>query len=81
MWRWHRATLYRMSARRKIYSRYVTPSGLVVINHRQTRHDWYVCRLDTRGRHVRVILPPFRSYGEAVIAAHYLTGDATRQPR
>jgi len=60
-----------MSARRKIYSRYVTPSGLVVINHRQTRHDWYVCRLDTRGRHVR----------DTVIAAHYLTGDATRQPR
>jgi len=63
-----------MSARRKIYTRYTVPNtgGLVVVNHRQTRHDWYVCRPDTLGRLRRAILPPFRSYGDAVIAACYL---------
>jgi hypothetical protein len=69
-----RATLYRMSARRKILTRYTVPNtgGLVVVNHRQTKHDWYVCRPDALGRLRRAILPPFRSYGSAVLAAHYL---------
>lgn len=63
-----------MSARRKILSRYEVPNtgGLVVVNHRQTKHDWYVCKPDTLGRLRRAILPPFRCYGSAVIAAHYL---------
>jgi len=58
-------------SRRKILRRYPLTSGLVIINHRHTRHEWYVTRADRAGRLRRVILPPFRSAGAARLAAAY----------
>ena len=57
---------------RKILRRYPITRGLLVINHRQTRHDWYVVRSDRSGRMRRVILPPFHALGSAILAAHLL---------
>lgn len=64
--------------------------GLVVINYRQEPHAWYVTTAGSRrctmrhrrqppGPHAhatyrRAILPPFRCYGSAVLAARYLPG-------
>jgi hypothetical protein len=60
-----------MSRRRTIARRY--PVGpFVVITYRQEPGCWYVTRPNRVGALCRVILPPFRSYGAAVVAAHML---------
>jgi hypothetical protein len=71
----------RVSSHRTIARRYAVPGGpFVVINYRQEPHRWCVTRPDTLGRLRRAILPPFRSYGAAVLAAIQLVGDTARGP-
>ena len=74
-----RATLDVVSSRRTIARRYAVPGGpYVVLTYREERNRdfWYVTRPDSLGRLRRAILPPFHSYGAAVIAAHILASQS-----
>ena len=49
--------------------------GAVLVTYRLEPGHWYVTRPNRAGALRRAILPPFRSYGAALMAAHHLARD------